>query len=109
MWKDSIRNIVVIFQTTILGIVGFYVRRSASVGWTVMTETIVLFINGYASSSYNILPQCAGAAAAAVFISVEIRDFIRVDFFQGKKVHVILEFSSQHHRTGQSVRPLWTG
>ena len=31
MWKDSIRNIVVIFQATILGIVGFYVRRSAKV------------------------------------------------------------------------------
>jgi hypothetical protein len=31
MWKDSIRNIVVIFQTTILRIVGFYVRRSAKV------------------------------------------------------------------------------
>ena len=29
MWKDSIRNIVVIFQTTILRIVGFYVRHSA--------------------------------------------------------------------------------
>ena len=29
MWKDSIRNIVVIFQITILRIVGFYVRRSA--------------------------------------------------------------------------------
>ena len=27
MWKDSIRNIVVIFQTTILRIVGFYVRH----------------------------------------------------------------------------------
>ena len=31
MRKDSIRNIVVIFQTTILRIVGFYVRRSAIV------------------------------------------------------------------------------
>ena len=31
MWKDSIRNIVVIFQTTILRYVGFYVRRSAYV------------------------------------------------------------------------------
>ena len=31
MWKDSIRNIVVIFQTTILRLVGFYVRRSAHV------------------------------------------------------------------------------
>ena len=31
MFKDSIRNIVVIFQTTILRIVGFYVRRSAYV------------------------------------------------------------------------------
>jgi hypothetical protein len=30
MWKDSIRNIVVIFQTTILRFVGFYVRRSAN-------------------------------------------------------------------------------
>ena len=29
MWKDSIRNIVVIFQTTILRIVGFCVRHSA--------------------------------------------------------------------------------
>ena len=31
MWKDSIRNIVVIFQTDILRTVGFYVRRSAIV------------------------------------------------------------------------------
>ena len=31
MWKDSIRNIVVIFQTKILRIVVFYVRRSANV------------------------------------------------------------------------------
>ena len=31
MWKDSIRNIVVTFQTTILRIVGFYVRHSANV------------------------------------------------------------------------------
>ena len=30
MWKDSIRNIVVTFQTTILRIVGFYVRHSAT-------------------------------------------------------------------------------
>ena len=31
MWKDSVRNIVVIFQTNILRIVGFYVRHSAPV------------------------------------------------------------------------------
>ena len=31
MWKDSIRNIVVIFQPNILRIVGFYVRHSADV------------------------------------------------------------------------------
>ena len=31
MWKDSIRNIVVIFQPNILRIVGFYVRHSAFV------------------------------------------------------------------------------
>ena len=31
MWKDSIRNIVVIFQPNILIIVGFYVRHSATV------------------------------------------------------------------------------
>ena len=29
MWKDSIRNSVVIFQPNILRIVGFYVRHSA--------------------------------------------------------------------------------
>ena len=28
-WKDSIRNIAVIFQPNILRIVGFYVRHSA--------------------------------------------------------------------------------
>ena len=33
MWKDSIRNIVVIFQPNILRIVGFYVRHSAHVIW----------------------------------------------------------------------------
>ena len=31
MWKDSIKNIIVTFQTTILRIVGFYVRPSASI------------------------------------------------------------------------------
>ena len=31
MWKDSISNIVVIFQHNILRIVGFYVRHLASV------------------------------------------------------------------------------
>ena len=30
MWKDSIRNSVVIFQPNILRIVGFYVRHSAN-------------------------------------------------------------------------------
>ena len=31
MWKDSIRNIVVIFQPNILRSVGFYVRHSANI------------------------------------------------------------------------------
>jgi hypothetical protein len=31
MWTASIRNVVVIFQTTILRFFGFYVRRSANV------------------------------------------------------------------------------
>ena len=30
MWKYSIRNVVVIFQDTILRVVGFYVRRSSN-------------------------------------------------------------------------------
>ena len=38
MWKDSIRNIVVIFQPNILRIVGFYVRHSAT-----NTFKIILF------------------------------------------------------------------
>ena len=47
MWKESNRNIVVIFQPNILGIVGFYVRHSAhhcSTGqWFIFTE--VTFYN----------------------------------------------------------------
>ena len=39
MWKDSIRNIVVIFQTNILRTVGFYVRHSANV----LVSTSMLF------------------------------------------------------------------
>ena len=34
MWKDSNRNIVVIFQPNILRIVGFYVRHSAKINLT---------------------------------------------------------------------------
>ena len=51
MWKDSIRNIVVIFQTNILRIVGFYVRHSAidrlnSISlFCINGETIFIFLN----------------------------------------------------------------
>ena len=41
MWKDSIRNIVVIFQTNILRIVGFYVSRLAIVIWGVAARSVV--------------------------------------------------------------------
>ena len=44
MWKDSIRNIVVIFQTTILRIVGFYVRRSANIDATVLVVATLHFL-----------------------------------------------------------------
>ena len=44
MWKDSIRNIVVIFQPNILRIVGFYVRHSAIV---VIFQTNILRIVGF--------------------------------------------------------------
>ena len=37
MWKDSIRNIVVIFQPNILRIVGFYVRHSAII-WSLAKD-----------------------------------------------------------------------
>ena len=37
MWKDSDRNIVVIFQTNILRIVGFYVRHSAPESGSVLS------------------------------------------------------------------------
>ena len=42
MWKDSIRNIVVIFQTTIWRIVGIYVRRSAIVYQTDYLNVILI-------------------------------------------------------------------
>ena len=38
MWKDSSRNIVVIFQPNILGIVGFYVRHSANI-WDMLEKS----------------------------------------------------------------------
>ena len=44
MWKDSIRNIVVIFQPNILRIVGFYVRHSATVFLYVCIIKVVLWI-----------------------------------------------------------------
>ena len=50
MWKDSIRNIVVIFQPNILRIVRFYVRHSA-IGW------IRFGNNGHETS--NNLPHCS--------------------------------------------------
>ena len=40
MWKDSIRNIFVIFQTTVLRIVGFLVRHSD-------IEIIILFFTKF--------------------------------------------------------------
>ena len=39
MWKESNRNIVVIFQPNILRIVGFYVRHSAIVGFRDLVGT----------------------------------------------------------------------
>ena len=52
MWKDSFRNIVVIFQTTILIIVGFYVKRLANVlqlpiagaGTVVVVEVVAVVV-----------------------------------------------------------------
>ena len=43
MWKDSIRNIVVIFQPNILRIVGFYVRHSAFV-LIVVSLSVAVFL-----------------------------------------------------------------
>ena len=43
MWKDSIRNIVVIFQPNILRIVGFYVRHSANVYFKLSRKKNILY------------------------------------------------------------------
>ena len=53
MWEDSIRNIVVIFQTNILRIVGFYVRRSATV-WHYQN----LFFGQYKKKPQTLQVQC---------------------------------------------------
>ena len=65
MWKDSIRNIVAIFHTTILKIVGFYVRHLAQV-------FIVLGIYNFGSDRQN----CAHLKRSnQVFIVLEIYNF----------------------------------
>ena len=46
MWKDSNRNIVVIFQPNILRIVGFYVRRSTIESYFTYLEQKSLIIVG---------------------------------------------------------------
>ena len=45
MWKDSNRNIVVIFQPNILRIVGFYVRHSANVHSYALVIMHVIILN----------------------------------------------------------------
>ena len=47
MWKDSIRKIVVIFQTTILRIVGLYVRQMASDIWLKCLEVATLKLSSF--------------------------------------------------------------
>ena len=61
MWKDSIRNIVVIFQPNILRIVGFYVRH-----WAIVFQCRIFnlirfhLLTGYISKSvvYNLGKPC---------------------------------------------------
>ena len=56
MWKESNRNIVVIFQPNILRIVGFYVRHSANVlvypylFLVFSTHTLFTALKGYGST-----------------------------------------------------------
>ena len=45
MWKESNRNIVVIFQPNILRIVGFYVRHSAYMDRALGSEYLFCFKN----------------------------------------------------------------
>ena len=52
MWKDSIRNKVVTFQTNILRIVGFYVRHSAYVTHTPL-QNILIFLQTLHDSYYS--------------------------------------------------------
>ena len=56
MWKNSIRNIVVIFQPNILRIVGFYVRHSAYISLcTVQREELFLFFLLFSLEKYFLL------------------------------------------------------
>ena len=69
MWKDSIRNIVVIFQPNILRIVGFYVRHSATdsyflyvskieYGWNLWLKVLFIMCT-YITKNFIEIPPCA--------------------------------------------------
>ena len=60
MWKDSIRNIVVIFQTTILRIVGFYDRHLAitfQVKNALVARDVVASIKSFLTEGFQEMPN----------------------------------------------------
>ena len=63
MWKDSIRNIVVIFQPNILRTVGFYVRHSAidiMFKETLLPSVEQLLLCGFLREPIYLVVQCGG-------------------------------------------------
>ena len=56
MWKDSNRNMVVIFQPNILSIVGFYVRHLAKVAETTQ-KVLDLFWHDFFFKNHTIVSK----------------------------------------------------
>ena len=91
MWKDSIRNIVVIFQPNILRIVAFYVRHSAK-------EYTLKFPDGRVQEVYknltifNMIHWVAGTDDSSTR-----RLMFQVTFFFSENVLLTGDYCSQLH------------
>ena len=103
MWKDSIRNIVVIFQPNILRIVGFYVRHSATVISHFLHQlnvVVLTLIWTPWSDSADANLGCAEYRYWNLYhSSIAMQIFSIIFLLSGKKIPVFFfNFSSKHRQ-----------
>ena len=91
MWKDSIRNKNVNFQTNILGIVGFYVRHSASEYWI----SQIANCDTFEEKNNKIFIMAFGSRKKHVYKLKNLIQLDRVNARLSKNVYLARRFSLQ--------------